>query len=92
MTAFTAHDGTELAYHVYGDGAPVVCRPGGPMQDSVYLGDLGGLPAQRKLVVMALRGTGQSAMPEKSRTDDAIKRPLRRRPPPAPRPRSRGRR
>jgi proline iminopeptidase len=64
MTTFTAQDGTELAYHVYGDGAPVVCLPGGPMQDSVYLGDLGGLPAQRKLVVMDLRGTGQSAMPE----------------------------
>ena len=64
MTRFTAHDGTELAYHVYGDGAPVVCLPGGPMQDSVYLGDLGGLSAQRKLVVMDLRGTGQSAVPE----------------------------
>jgi len=38
-----AHDGTKLAYHVLGAGTPVVCLPGGPMQDSVSLGDLGGL-------------------------------------------------
>jgi proline iminopeptidase len=44
MPAFSAHDGTKLAYHVFGDGPPVVCLPGGPMQDSVYLGDLGGFP------------------------------------------------
>ncbi len=47
MPAFSAHDGTELAYHVFGNGAPVVCLPGGPMQVSVYLGDLGGLSAHR---------------------------------------------
>jgi len=27
-------DGTELAYHVQGEGAPLVCLPGGPMQAS----------------------------------------------------------
>jgi pimeloyl-ACP methyl ester carboxylesterase len=31
-TFFSAHDGTKLAYHVFGDGPPVVCLPGGPMQ------------------------------------------------------------
>src|SRR6266540_205774 len=40
---FSAYDGTDLAYHVFGAGAPLVCLPGGPMQDSVYLGELGGL-------------------------------------------------
>jgi proline iminopeptidase len=44
MPAFSAHDGTKLAYDVFGDGPPVVCLPGGPT-DSAYLGDLGGLSA-----------------------------------------------
>jgi pimeloyl-ACP methyl ester carboxylesterase len=64
MPTFPAHDGTKLAYHVIGDGPPVVCIPGGPMQDSVYLGNLGGLSAHRQLMMLDLRGTGQSAIPE----------------------------
>ena len=63
MPVFRAGDGTELAYHVQGDGPPLVCVPGGPMRDSVYLGDLGGLSASRRLVILDLRGTGQSAVP-----------------------------
>lgn len=63
MPAFTAPDGTTLAYHVTGDGPPLVCLPGGPMQDSVYLGDLGGLTARRTLIRLDLRGTGHSAVP-----------------------------
>ncbi len=64
MPTFTAHDGTELAYHLHGEGAPVICLPGGPMQDSEYLGDLGGLSAHRQLVMMDPRGTGESAIPD----------------------------
>ncbi|MGW1886319.1 alpha/beta fold hydrolase [Streptomyces sp. NPDC001970] len=64
MPTFSAHDGTKLAYHVSGDGPPVVCLPGGPMQASAYLGDLGGLSAHRKLIALDLRGTGRSATPE----------------------------
>lgn len=64
MPTFSAPDGTELAYHVFGDGPPLVCLPGGPMQDSRYLGDLGGLSAHRQLVMLDLRGTGRSATPE----------------------------
>src|SRR5260370_33439360 len=63
MPAFHAFDGTKLAYHVQGEGAPLVCVPGGPMRDSVYVGDLGGLAAVRRLIVLDLRGTGQSAGP-----------------------------
>ena len=63
MPAFHAFDGTKLAYHVQGEGAPLVCVPGGPMRDSVYLGDLGGLAAVRRLIMLDLRGTGQSAVP-----------------------------
>src|SRR5580692_1958156 len=63
MPAFHAFDGTKLAYHVQGEGAPLVCVPGGPMRDSVYLGDLGGLAAVRRLIMLDLRGTGDSAVP-----------------------------
>ncbi|MFB7613557.1 alpha/beta fold hydrolase [Kitasatospora sp. NPDC056181] len=66
MPTLIAPDGTELAYRVLGEGAgtPVVCLPGGPMRDSVYLGDLGGLPAHRRLIVADQRGAGLSATPE----------------------------
>ncbi|MFD5397413.1 alpha/beta fold hydrolase [Streptomyces sp. NPDC127097] len=63
MPTFSAHDGTTLAYHVSGDGPPVICLPGGPMQDSAYLGDLGGLAAHHRLIRLDLRGTGRSAIP-----------------------------
>ncbi|MFC0601659.1 alpha/beta fold hydrolase [Streptomyces palmae] len=62
MPTFCAPDGTRLAYRVTGDGAPVVCVPGGPA-DSAYLGDLGGLSAHRRLIILDLRGTGGSAVP-----------------------------
>ena len=63
MPTFCAADGTELAYHVHGTGVPLVCIPGGPMRDSAYLGDLGGLAAYRRLIMLDLRGTGKSAIP-----------------------------
>lgn len=58
-----AYDGTELAFHVRGDGNPLVCLPGGPMQDSAYLGDLGGLAAHVRLVLLDYRGTRASGTP-----------------------------
>lgn len=67
MPTFCAPDGTRLAYRTRGDGAPVVCLPGGPA-DSAYLGDLGGLSAHRRLIVPDLRGTGRSAVPEDTST------------------------
>lgn len=63
MPTFTAADGTELAYHVRGAGKPLVVLPGGPMRASAYLGDLGGLTAHRRLILLDLRGTGDSAVP-----------------------------
>jgi proline iminopeptidase len=63
MPTFLAADGTELAYHVRGEGTPLVCVPGGPMRASAYLDDLGGLSAHRQLIMLDLRGTGQSAIP-----------------------------
>jgi proline iminopeptidase len=63
MPFLTAPDGIRLSYHVLGDGPQVVCIPGGPMRASVYLGDLGGLPAHARLIIPDLRGTGSSAAP-----------------------------
>lgn len=63
MPTITASDGTELAYRVRGEGAPLVVLPGGPMRASAYLGDLGGLAAHRRLNLLDLRGTGESAVP-----------------------------
>jgi proline iminopeptidase len=63
MPTFPAADGTELAYYVSGEGAPLVCVPGGPMRASAYLGDLGGLSAHKQLIMLDLRGTGKSAIP-----------------------------
>ncbi|WP_326665837.1 alpha/beta fold hydrolase [Streptomyces sp. NBC_00385] len=64
MPTFRTYDGTELAYHVMGDGEPLICLPGGAMRAGAYLGDLGGLSAVRQLVVLDLRGTGDSAVPD----------------------------
>ncbi|GAA4600195.1 pimeloyl-ACP methyl ester carboxylesterase [Actinoplanes octamycinicus] len=63
MESFDAPDGTSLALHRSGAGEPLVCLPGGPMQAAAYLGDLGGLAADRQLVIPDLRGTGASAVP-----------------------------
>ncbi|MGW1773343.1 alpha/beta fold hydrolase [Streptomyces sp. NPDC002104] len=65
---FTTYDGTELAYHVQGEGEPLVCLPGGAMRASAYLGDLGGLSAGRRLILLDLRGTGDSAVPADAST------------------------
>jgi len=64
VATFSGADGTTLAYHLAGEGAPLICLPGGPMQASAYLGDLGGLATHGALVRLDLRGTGDSAVPE----------------------------
>ena len=63
MPVFNAFDGTELAYQVVGAGEPLICLPGGPMRASACLGDLGGLSRNRRLILLDLRGTGDSAIP-----------------------------
>ncbi|MBO3089962.1 alpha/beta fold hydrolase [Cellulomonas dongxiuzhuiae] len=61
--AFAGADGTGLVAHLTGAGEPPVCVPGGPMQASAYLGDLGGLASRRSLLLLDLRGTGGSEAP-----------------------------
>ncbi len=63
MRRFTSYDGTEIGYRVLGDGAPLVCLPGGPGRTAGYLGDLGGLDKSRQLVLVDPRGVGLSADP-----------------------------
>jgi pimeloyl-ACP methyl ester carboxylesterase len=63
MAAFDGADATRLTYHRAGKGDPLICLPGGPMQASAYLGDLGGLSAHRSLLLLDLRGTGESEVP-----------------------------
>jgi proline iminopeptidase len=62
----TAKDGTTLAYQVSGSGTCVVCLAGGPMLDSAYLGDLGGLSQHVQLILPDYRGTGDSQTPTDS--------------------------
>ncbi|MFF0502256.1 alpha/beta fold hydrolase [Streptomyces fimicarius] len=64
MPIFSAYDTTPLAYRLVGEGEPLICLPGGPMGASAYLGDLGGLATRRQLVLLDLRGTGDSGVPE----------------------------
>jgi proline iminopeptidase len=55
VPGFTTYDGSELTVTVLGAPAePVVVLPGGPLQRSRYLGNLGGLDAHHELVVLEL--------------------------------------
>lgn len=60
---FASYDGVQISYRVVGDGAPVVCLPGGPGRAAEYLGNLGGLAGSRRLVLFDPRGVGGSARP-----------------------------
>jgi pimeloyl-ACP methyl ester carboxylesterase len=60
---FDSYDGTRLGYRIVGDGAPLVCIPGGPGRSVDYLGDLGGLAESQQLVLLDPRGVGESSAP-----------------------------
>jgi proline iminopeptidase len=63
LSAFPSYDGTRLAYTETGAGPRLVCLPGGPGRASAYLEDLGGLAADRTLVLLDTRATGHSEVP-----------------------------
>ncbi|WP_239118028.1 alpha/beta fold hydrolase [Paractinoplanes ferrugineus] len=63
MENFESFDGTRLAFHRVGEGSPLICVPGGPMRASAYLGTLGGLADHHELLLLDLRGTGDSQPP-----------------------------
>lgn len=62
MPSFTSHDGTRLHVDLIGDDSlpTLVVLAGGPARHPEYLGDLGGLSARRRLVVLHQRGVGES--------------------------------
>ncbi|MEU4619956.1 alpha/beta hydrolase [Actinoplanes sp. NPDC023801] len=64
MPYYSAADGLRLHFEVAGDGPPLVVLPGGPGMDVRYLGDLGGLPSTRRLVLADARAGGRSQVPE----------------------------
>ena len=59
-----APDGATIAVHVLGEGAPLICVPGGPARASEYLEDFAGLSEHRRLLRVDLRGTGMSPLPD----------------------------
>lgn len=63
MSVFAAADGAELAHHHMGEGEPLLVLPGGPVRASAYPGDAGGPSSRRRLVMLDLRGTGDSGIP-----------------------------
>ena len=63
MSAFASYDGTRLHFEQVGQGAPLVCLPGGPGRAVAYLEDLAGLSADRTLVLLDPRATGRSELP-----------------------------
>lgn len=63
MSFFASYDGTKLAYTEVGDGPRLICLPGGPGRAAAYLEDLGGLSADRTLVLLDARATGHSEVP-----------------------------
>ena len=60
---FVAPDGARLAYTEVGSGPRLFCQPGGPGRASAYLEELGGLSAERTLVLLDARATGRSEVP-----------------------------
>ena len=68
-----APDGVRLVVHTLADppvtgGSAVLCIPGGPGRASEYLGDLGGLVADRPFHRLDMRGTGLSDLPDDPQT------------------------
>jgi len=61
--SFRTADGRTLGYRREGQGAPLVCHPGGPGFSSRYLSTLGGLGADRTLILLNPRGTEGSDPP-----------------------------
>ena len=63
MGSLLLPDGRALAYREVGDGAPVLCHPGGPGFSGAYLEDLPGALPDRRLILVDPRGTGGSDQP-----------------------------
>jgi pimeloyl-ACP methyl ester carboxylesterase len=60
VPALTTTDGRRLAYLELGEGAPLICHPGGPGIPPLIFGDLGGLDRDLKLIELNPRGVADS--------------------------------
>jgi len=63
VPSLTTPDGRKLAWRQSGSGPVLLCHPGGPGCSSAYFGDLPELAAERTLVLLDARGTGESDRP-----------------------------
>ncbi|MGW1024754.1 alpha/beta fold hydrolase [Streptomyces sp. NPDC002577] len=63
MPSFSSYDDCGIWYELTGEGEPLVVLPGGPGTDLRYLGKLGGLDRQRRLVLVDARAAGRSEVP-----------------------------
>jgi pimeloyl-ACP methyl ester carboxylesterase len=63
MPSLTTRDGRTLAWHETGSGPPLFCHPGGPGSSAAYFGELPELAAERTLLLLDPRGTGESDRP-----------------------------
>ena len=63
MPSLETDDGRTLAWHELGSGPPLLLHCGGPGFSSVYFGDLPELAAERTLLLLDPRGTGDSGRP-----------------------------
>ena len=63
MPSLRTADGRTLAWREAGSGPPLLCHPGGPGSSSRYYGDLSELAAERTLLLLDPRGTGESDPP-----------------------------
>jgi proline iminopeptidase len=57
------HDARTLSWREVGSGPPLLCHPGGPGCSSLYFGELPELAAERTLLLLDPRGTGDSDRP-----------------------------
>ena len=63
MPSVRTDDGRTLSWRELGSGPPLFCHPGGPGCSSLYFGGLPELAAERTLLLLDPRGTGDSDRP-----------------------------
>ncbi len=63
MPSLETDDGRTLAWREAGSGPPLLCHCGGPGFSSLYFGELPELAAERTLLLLDPRGTGDSSRP-----------------------------
>jgi pimeloyl-ACP methyl ester carboxylesterase len=69
----TTGGGRTLAWREIGAGPPLVCHPGGPGASPAYFGDLPELAAERTLLLLDPRGTGDSDRPPGASTSSSMR-------------------